>query len=488
MMTNSVRGNFLSKRRAAQAALVAVLAVSLNGAALVGTAAGDTADCGSVITQDITLSSDIGPCPGEGIIVTADNVIVDLNGHSITGDPGARTTSDRVGIELRQVTGVTVENGIVEGFDAGLAVMGGSDNTIRRITAQDNVNYRIVTGRNSQPEDIVPDEGPYCEYGDGITLFNSDNNRLEDNVVVGNGPFAGISLVFDSDDNVVANNQVHDNDVLNETPSGEGTTCGSTANGPIPDPPPWCCDAHGRHSQGVGVRIEGPGAENNVIDRNQIRRNGLAGVLVSGFHMEFGSNNGYNLIRNNQISDTGLRVHDSEGDGTEAYRSSGIQLHHSGPSFIHVSYGNVIEGNNSSRNFAAGIEITGPEPGSGVVGSHGNTIRNNVVNHNLLDGIHLAEGTVQTTVTGNRGHRNGLDRDRVAEISDADEYANWDGVDGGDYTPGCGSNEWSRNRFGTVNQPCVAADGTGWVGGPGGSGNSQGGSRGPLRPGGPRDN
>ncbi|MEO6350186.1 MAG: right-handed parallel beta-helix repeat-containing protein, partial [Candidatus Limnocylindrales bacterium] len=414
-----------------------------------------------------------GPCPGEGIVVAADDITVDLNGHTISGDPAARMSSDEIGVQLRRVSGVTLRDGTVEGFDSGVAIMGGSGNVVQKITARDNVNYRIVTGRNSQPEDITPDVGPYCDFGDGITLFNSDHNRLENNVVTGNGPFAGISLVFDSDDNVVTNNKILDNDVLNETPAGEGTTCGSTANGPIDDPPPYCCDAHGRHSQSVGARIEGPGAERNLVKKNHMRRNGLAGVLVSGYHVEFGSNNGYNVIRDNDIADTGLRVHDSQGDGTEAYRSSGIQLHHSGPGFIHVSYGNLIEGNKSSRNFASGIEITGPEPGSSVVGQHGNAIRDNVVNDNVLDGIHLAEGTVQTAVTGNRGHRNGLDSDLVAEISDSDIYANYDGVDGGDYSPGCASNEWSHNRFGTVNQGCVALDGTGWIGGPGHIGSAQ---------------
>lgn len=179
---------------------------------------------------------------------------MNLNGHTISGDPGARASSDKTGVELRQVTAVTVKTGTVERFEAGVAIMGGGHNSVRKVTAKDNVNYRIVPGRNSQPEDITPDVGPYCDYGDGITLFNSDNNRLENNVAAGSGPFSGISLVFDSDHNVVANNKLRDNDVLNETPSGEGTTCGSTANGPIPDPLPFCCDAFGRHSQSVGVR------------------------------------------------------------------------------------------------------------------------------------------------------------------------------------------------------------------------------------------
>jgi hypothetical protein len=431
---------------------------------MAGVAAGETVGCGSVLTQSTTLTSDIGPCPGEGVIIAADNITLNLNRHTIAGNPHVRVSPDKAGIVLRQVRGVTVQNGSVAGFDAGVLIMGGGGNTVRGIAARDNVNYRIVTGRDSQPEDIVPDQGPHCELGDGITAFNSDNNRIEGNILFGNGPFSAISMVFDSDGNRVRNNDVHDNDILNETPGGAGTVCGSTANGPIPDPPPFCCDAFGRHSQDAGVRIEGPGAERNVVERNQLRRNGLAGILVSGYHLEVGSNNGFNLIFRNQISETGLRVHDSTGDGTEAYRSSGIQLHHSGPPFIHVSWGNVIEGNDSSGNFASGIEITGPEPGSGVVGEHGNTIRYNVANNNALDGIHLAEGTVLTDVIGNRGFGNGRDKELVRRISEGDIYANYDGVDGGDYNPNCGSNRWSRNIFRTVNQPCVAARGSGSFG------------------------
>lgn len=461
-------------RVAGRGAVVGALALMAMSTVLIGSAAGEVIACGAVITQDTTLTDDVGPCPGEGVVIAADGVTLDLNGHTLRGNPEARRGNDKVGIRLQGVTGVTVRNGTVAGFDAGVAIMGGASNTVRGVTARDNVNYRIVTGRNSQPEDIVPDVGPYCDFGDGITVFDSQDNVLEDNNVFGNGPFSGISLVFDSDDNVVVDNDVHDNDVLNETPDGQGTVCGSTANGPVPDPPPYCCDAFGRHSQGVGVRLEGPGAERNLVRGNDILRNGLAGVLISGFHLELGANNGYNVVRGNRIHQTGLRVHDSQGDGTEAYRSSGIQLHHSGPEFIHVSYGNVIEDNDSSRNFAAGIEVTGPTPGSGVVGVHGNTIRNNVVNDNVLDGIHLAEGTVKTTVTGNRGVGNGRDDQLVEEISDGDIYANWDGVDGGDYNPSCGSNHWSRNRFGTVNQRCVATKGSGQIEGAGGPGGAQG--------------
>lgn len=430
-------------------------------------------DCGTVVTQDTVLDRDIGPCPGHGLVVAASNVVLDLNGHTIKGNPDLRQSSDKAGVLLRAVNGVVVRDGTVERFDAGVAIMGGGGNTVTRVTAQDNVNYRVLTGRDARPGDVDRQTGPFCDFGDGITSFNSRSNVIGRNVLLRNGPFSGVSLVGDSDDNVVANNDIRDNDLLNQTPAGAKTICGGLG---APQQPMQ----EGRVSQDAGVRIEGAGADRNLVESNAIKRSGLSGVFVSAYQMGVGANNGGNLIRKNHISETGLRTHDSEGDGTESYRSSGITLHHAGTSRVHVSHGNTIEQNNSSRNFGAGIEVTGPTPGSGRMGEAGNTIRGNVTNQNFLDGIHLSEGTVQTTVTDNRGHGNGRDKERVAEISEADRYSNWDGVDGGDYNPNCGTNVWSGNRFGTVNQPCVAANGTGWVGGPGRSGESQGRQGGPL--------
>lgn len=469
-MGMQARARTLIGRRLHHALVAVAASLLMVSTMLVGPAAGDTVACGTEITQDTTLSSDVGPCPGEGIIIDGDDVTLDLGGHTVIGDPHARPdqemvgdTRDRAGILLRQVSGVTVTNGNVTGFDAGVAIMGGSDNTVRKITAEDNVNYRILTGADASPDEVDQEEGPFCWFGDGITVFNSRDNVVEYNTLAGNGPFSGISLVGDSDDNAVSRNDVRDQDLFNQTPEGDGTICGGLG---APQQPMTT----GRASQDVGIRIEGPGADRNAVEQNRIRRSGLAGVFIHGYQMGVGSNNGDNVIRKNNISETGLRTHDSGADGTESYRSSGITLHHAGTAVVHVAHDNLIEGNTSSRNFGAGIEVTGPTPGSGRVGEHGNTIRDNVVNHNGLDGIHLSEGTVETVVTGNRGHANARDADRVAEISDGDRYSNWDGVDGGDYNPDCGTNTWSRNRFGTVNQDCVAADGTGRVGGPGSSG------------------
>jgi len=446
-----------SAHRLRQTAVTFVGALLMVPTVLAGSASAVEAvvSCGAVITENTTLAADVGPCPGKGIRIDADNITLNLNGHKVLGNPQVRVSPDKAGILLRNVNGVTVKNGIVEGFDAGVSIIGGSSNAVRQVTAQNNVNYRLVTGRDASAEDFDPENGPFCTLGDGITMYNSTKNVVRNNVVTGNGPYSGISLVGRSTRNVVSNNEVLDNDLVNQPPSGAGrTVCGGLVGelGPL-----------GRLVQDVGVRIEGPGAQHNVVADNQIRRSALAGVMVTAFRNEFPmANNGFNQILNNSISQTGLRTQQIQNFYDE-YHSSGIFLHNAGTTAVSLSYGNTIAGNNSSNNFGGGIEVVGPFPGSGEVGVGGNTIVGNVANNNVLDGIILAEGTIDTTVAGNKAHGNGLNKALIAQLNAQDPYVVWTGADGADLNAHCDDNHWFGNFFGTVNQSCVVIGGTGQV-------------------------
>ncbi len=42
--------------------------------------------CGDTITTDTTLHKDLVNCPNNGIIIGADNITLNLNGHTIDGD------------------------------------------------------------------------------------------------------------------------------------------------------------------------------------------------------------------------------------------------------------------------------------------------------------------------------------------------------------------------------------------------------------------
>jgi len=428
---------------------------------LVGVASAEepVVPCGAVITKNTKLVADVGPCPGLGLIVGASNITLDLNGHRVSGDPQARVSPDKPGLLLRGVSRVTIMGGTVEGFDAGVIIMGGGSNTVKNLTAKDNVNYRVVTGRDSQRKDVKSTDGPFCDLGDGIAVFGSGGNVLKQNKIIGNGPFSGVSMIGGSSDNVVKGNRFVDNDVLNDTPEGYGTICGANIQGPADNPPPFepppdpplnCCATTGRHVQDVGVRIEGPGAQRNLIDSNQLRTSGLMGIMVHAYNTMAGQQpNSYTVIRKNYITETAKIGHKIDRQG------HGIYVHQPGPPFVFASPFTLIEGNVSSGNFGGGIFLDS----KGTL--HSTTVRNNVVNRNGLDGLYV-NGPGSTAgspnmLVNNVGRGNG---DRAEEVNNGPDFrANYFGTDGSDSSVGCVRNSWSGNKFGTVNQECVKANG-----------------------------
>jgi streptogramin lyase len=147
------------------------------------------------IRTNTTLTADVGPCAGEGIVVAANNVTLDLNGHRVFAGPGPRV-GDFAGIHLRGAKGVTVTNGEVTGFDAGVFVDGGSGNIITHLKVHDNLG---------PPESA-------SVLGDGIVLTHSAANIVANNDVGHNGPFDGIGVLgLGSDNNTIQADNVHGN-------------------------------------------------------------------------------------------------------------------------------------------------------------------------------------------------------------------------------------------------------------------------------------
>ncbi len=456
-MSSTSTGQIATHRVQKAAAALAGAVVTVTTGLVSTVAAAPAIDCGSVITKTTTLTADIGPCPGTGLVIAAGNITVDLNGHLVTGNPSARGSGpDQAGVVLRQVNGVTLTNGTVRGFDAGVLIGGGGRNTISRVRAVDNVNYRVVTGRNALPGS--PGSGMSCDLGDGIAVLGSNENKLANNTLTGNGPYSAVALIEQSASNTVTHNEVADNDIVNQHASDGATVCGGLA-GEVGEA--------GKLTQDVGVRIEGPGANHSTVAGNHIVRSALAGVMVTAFRNAVPqANNGFNQIIGNSIFQTGLRTREVQ-DFFDDYHSSGIFLHNSGTTEVSLSYGNTIAGNISSDNVGGGIEVVGTFPGSGEVGVGGNTITGNVTNNNRLTGLLLAEGVTDHVVSGNRGYGNGLDKAFIAHLNAQDPFLLWVAADAADDNVHCDANAWSSNQFGTVNQACVKANGgTGKIVGP----------------------
>lgn len=400
-------------------ALAASTAAALvASAALAGPATGEEhVDCGSEITADTTLTRDIGPCLAHGLVVNADGVTLDLNGHSVTGAPvgqpihrtpglpgveseplpGSYGAPNNAGVLLNDVTGVTVTNGTVEQFDAGIAIEGGSANTIRGVTAQDNVHATRT---------------PPCNYGDGIAVWDSDGNQLQDNVVRRNGPFSGIALVGTSADNVVTDNLVEDH-------TARSGLCG-------------------RSVQAIGIRVEGPGAQGNTIEGNEVVNGSLAGIGVHTYECDAPANRA-NTVVGNTVRETGRDTHEDDSI------ADGIAVMEMGPpGIVCPGHDNTIERNTVVDNYRHGVYLG--------VQAFGNTVSHNQATGNAGDGVGLSgpsgeyPGAHMNALVGNRGHGNGR-------------------FDGADHNDDCGSNRWTASQFDTVNQPCVR--------GPGGSGDAR---------------
>ena len=87
--------------------------------------------CGETITTSTTLAANVTNCPDPGIVIGADDVTLDLNGHTVGGNGTGVGIEDTAGH-----SGVTIEGGTVTGFDVGVVVADAGDTRVRAVSAQ----------------------------------------------------------------------------------------------------------------------------------------------------------------------------------------------------------------------------------------------------------------------------------------------------------------------------------------------------------------
>ena len=93
-------------------------------------AANKQPQCGDTITADTTLDSDLVDCPNNGIVIGADDITLDLNGHRIDGDGAPAAGCDPatefcdVGVANDRHDGVTMMDGSIRQFGGGVSIFG----------------------------------------------------------------------------------------------------------------------------------------------------------------------------------------------------------------------------------------------------------------------------------------------------------------------------------------------------------------------------
>ena len=202
----------LRPHRATMAAVIVAFAVA--GATALG---GDRAlashvGCGDTITSDTTLDSDLVDCPNNGIVIGADDITLDLNGHRIDGDGTEFADCPKneicdVGVVNDRHDGVKVKGGSTREFGVGVLVSRARDNRVVGISSSKNVFFGAVVAGSSRS--VVRDSSlsnNIAPEGDGIGLFGSDRIEIIDNSIEHN-PGPGIH-VDDSTHNLIKGNLI----------------------------------------------------------------------------------------------------------------------------------------------------------------------------------------------------------------------------------------------------------------------------------------
>jgi parallel beta-helix repeat protein len=264
----------------AASVLVAVLGVGLS--AVGADAQAVTLGCGAVVTTDVVLAADIGPCHDHAIIVGADNITVDLNGHQLFGEGGAVVVHQASGVFVDNHTGVTVTNGTIHSFYHGVRVRRGGSNLVTGITARGNAG------------------------GNGIVFETSSDNVAMYNTIHGNSGFAGMAT-FNTNalppaaarnsfiNNIVSGNRAHGisieagpGHILRGNQVAGNTRDGISVFSPSTNVTVEANQVSMNGANGVNIRA---GVTGSTVRSNAAHQNAQHGILVSGTSNQMLGNN-----------------------------------------------------------------------------------------------------------------------------------------------------------------------------------------------------
>ena len=159
--------------------------------------------CGQNVQGNVRLISNL-ICKSDGLIVGANNTIIDMNGFSLKG-PGLN--SNKVGIMIAGQNNVTISgNGIITGFQSGIYLSGSKNVSAHDINTNNNKVAFYVTG--AQNSEII--NNMINNNTLGVALHSSDGADIRYNQLSQNR-LSGVTLIN------TANSLINGNNILNTT-------------------------------------------------------------------------------------------------------------------------------------------------------------------------------------------------------------------------------------------------------------------------------
>jgi large repetitive protein len=390
---------------------VGVLFVCAAAAALLlpasGQAQGGRVRCGATITTDTKLKTDLANCPNNGLVIGADDITLDLNGHAVDGDgePVASCPADAacdVGIDnTAGHAGVKIEGGAVRGFNVGVLVLGASENRIHRLASATNSRFGLMVDNSTHTR--VDHNSSVSDGVFGIFLLDSHDGRIDHNSVAGAHGFAipvfGSSRirvtdnVLDRNDHGIALDHADDNEIASNRIShsrGSSLDVGGSDN-----------RIKGNRVTDSGDGIVGGGIR-NVISDNTVARSGFFGSPdTGGFGLILDGGQDNVVIHNEVTGGRGPAIYVAQLDSPDppahtvvshnvanSRLSDGILV--DGPATATVLDGNTADGSGDD-----GIDVEAP----------GTTLTRNTADANRDLGIEAVPGVIDGG--GNRASRNG---------------------------------------------------------------------------------
>jgi large repetitive protein len=348
---------------ATRTVLLATALITLGLVLNAGQAMATHVSCGDTITQDTTLDSDLINCPTNGLIIGADGVTLDLNGHTIDASPDCchEGIVNTAPYGASGYSDITIENGTVRDFTVPIHLSLASHIRIMRTS--------LIAGKDR-----------------GIVLDGTRDTRVEDNVVKGIAlvPFLrGPDAVAQSDNNLIKHNSISDgriyingsnNRIVNNTVFGEyfaGIDIFRSANkvygnevsisGEL-----WAVSLlSASDTRVVGNSIssdQGDGLLLSAATDNLITGNSVFANRHDGIVLEENSNRN-DLVKNTALRNGGVGIHIDgrfgyfAGSGNRVKKNTAEQNARDGINVDALSSETVIQGNVADQNFDDGIDV-----------------------------------------------------------------------------------------------------------------------------------
>jgi parallel beta-helix repeat protein len=251
------------------------------------------ASCGQVVTQDVTLTSDLNCDSGDGLIVGASGITINLNGYSITGPNGggqeavnptgsqgaanptsADSDDENGGQQEEEEAAATEEEEAVNPTSADSDDENGGQQEEAAATEEEEPEIRPVTTRQNTAD---------YDGSSGILVANADNVAI-----AGLGEISGFSrgvTFLGSSGGAVTDIQLANNDIGAVVASSEGTEISRntiTNNGiaVVSDGSNGGVTAFNQIVANVEQGILLVGSSDNVVAANNMYGNGGSGIFL----------------------------------------------------------------------------------------------------------------------------------------------------------------------------------------------------------------